>query len=105
MKFKETETILKAIAEETRLEILSYLTYDTFCVCELVSFLNMSQPSISQHLKKLRQVDLIIEEKRAKWVYYSLNKRHDLYPLVLHLTNKLPQVNSEVDEKRICCGA
>src|SRR5699024_2401857 len=77
------EKILKAIGEETRLQIISYLTIDSFCVCELVELLQMIQPSISQHLRRLRQVEVIMEERRGKWIFYCLNKEHKLYILVI----------------------
>jgi len=95
--FSEAERQLKAIAEETRLKIITYLTKDTLCVCELVALLNMSQPSISQHLKRLKQEDLILEERRGKWVYYSMNSKHPSYTLLLHLVGLLPPVNNHVE--------
>ncbi|MBU5267563.1 ArsR/SmtB family transcription factor [Virgibacillus proomii] len=106
--YSNAEKFLKAIGEETRLKIISCLTYDSFCVCELVELLQMSQPSISQHLKRLRQVEIILEERRGKWVFYSLNKEHELYTLFLHLISMLPPKTENiqsliVDGKRILC--
>lgn len=108
MDYADAERMLKAISEETRLKIISYLTIDSFCVCELVALLEMSQPSISQHLKRLRQENIILEERRGKWIFYSLNKEHKLYTLILHLTSMLPskQTNIQdfiVDGKRVLC--
>lgn len=108
LTYFNAEKFLKAIGEETRLKIISYLTQDSFCVCELVELLQMSQPSISQHLKRLRQVEIILEEKRGKWTFYSLNKEHELYTLILHLISTLPpktvNIQSLVMEgKRILC--
>lgn len=106
--FSQTEQYLKAVGEETRLKIVSYLTIDSFCVCELVELLEMSQPSISQHLRRLKQEEIIFEERRGKWVFYSLNREHDLYPLLLHLVSTLPPLESHINElvvegKRILC--
>src|SRR5699024_11482339 len=79
---------------------------DTFCVCELVEFLNMSQPSISQHLKRLRDAQIVIEEKRGKWNYYTLNKMHPQYTVLLHLISVLPPIEMKfVKENRIECGS
>src|SRR5699024_12651958 len=89
LTYSNAEKILKAIGEETRLKIISYLTIDSFCVCELVELLQMSQPSISQHLRRLRQVEIILEERRGKWIFYSLIKENELYTLVLHLISML----------------
>ncbi|MDY0410525.1 ArsR/SmtB family transcription factor [Virgibacillus soli] len=108
LTYSNAEQILKAIGEETRLKIISYLTIDSFCVCELVELLQMSQPSISQHLRRLRQVEIILEERRGKWIFYSLNKEHELYTLVLHLTSMLPSKNENiqsfvVEGRRVLC--
>src|SRR5699024_10242808 len=108
LTYSNAEKILKAIGEETRLKIISYLTIDSFCVCELIELLQMSQPSISQHLRRLRQVEVILEERRGKWIFYSLNQEHELYTLVLHLTCMLPSMqeiiqSSVVDGRRVLC--
>lgn len=108
LTFDEAEDCLKALGEETRLKMIAYLTLDSFCVCELVELLQMSQPSVSQHLRRLRQADIILEDKRGKWVFYSLNKDHKLYALLLHLVTTLPSLNGEirslvVEGKRILC--
>lgn len=92
MTFGETEFVLKALSEENRLKILAYLSIDTLCVCEIVELLNISQPQVSQHLRKLREVHLVKEERRGKWVYYSLNNTHPIYPVVLHIISTLPSV-------------
>src|SRR5699024_12321678 len=102
------EKMLKAISEETRLKIISYLTIDSFYVCEFVELLQISQPSISQHLRRLRHVEIILEERRGKWIFYSLNKEHELYTLVLHLTSMLPSKKEiiqsfVVEGRRVLC--
>jgi len=108
LTYSNAERFLKAIGEETRLKIISFLTQDSFCVCELVELLQMSQPSISQHLRRLRQSEIITEEKRGKWTFYSLNKEHELYTLVLHLISILPTKTENIqsliiDGKRVLC--
>jgi len=108
LTYSNAEKFLKAIGEETRLKIISYLTQDSFCVCELVELLQMSQPSISQHLRRLRQTEIILGGKKGKWTFYSLNKEHELYTFVLHLTSILPPKTENiqsliVDGKRVLC--
>ncbi len=101
MEYKNLENMLKAISDETRLRIISYLSKDSFCGCELVKFLDMSQPAVSQHLKRLREAGITKEEKRGKWVYYSLNKNHELYSFLLHIAGSLPFV--EISAERMTC--
>ncbi|WP_062110178.1 ArsR/SmtB family transcription factor [Bacillus niameyensis] len=102
MNIQKMEGVLKAISDESRLKILCFLSVDTFCGCELVDILELSQPAVSQHLKKLREVNLTNEEKRGRWVYYSLNKQHELYPFILHLVSLLPPL--EISSKRKTCN-
>lgn len=74
--------VLKLLGDKTRLTIISLLNKQECCVCELVELFDMSQPSISQHLRKLKDAGLIQEERRGQWIHYSLNKTSEFYPLI-----------------------
>jgi len=102
MEYKKMEMILKAMSDETRLKILSYLSKDTYCGCELVEFLQMSQPAVSQHLKRLREAGITQEEKKGRWVYYTLNKQHEMYPFLMHLVSLLPSLDVKEESRMIC---
>lgn len=70
-------TALKAVADPTRLQILAMIAASEdqeSCVCNLTEPLDLTQPTISHHLKKLAEVGLISGERRGTWVWYSLNK-------------------------------
>lgn len=65
--------LLKAIADPARLRLLSLvLSHEggEACVCDLLPFFDLSQPTISHHLKVLHEAGLLNREKRATWVYY-----------------------------------
>ncbi|WP_046225851.1 ArsR/SmtB family transcription factor [Paenibacillus dauci] len=64
---------LKLLGDKTRLTMLALLQQREWCVCEFVEIFNMSQPSISQHMRKLKTAHLVKEDRRGQWVYYSLN--------------------------------
>lgn len=64
----------KALGEPTRLKIIKMLSVQSMCVCELSEILDMLQPRVSQHLKILKDADLVKESKEGYWVYYSLDK-------------------------------
>ncbi|ESU71355.1 MULTISPECIES: ArsR/SmtB family transcription factor [Geobacillus] len=69
----------KLLGDRTRLAILALLKERDLCVCEMVDALNLSQPNVSQHLRKLKAGGLVHETRKGKWVYYSLNvedKKH-----------------------------
>ena len=72
---------LKAIADPHRLNILNFLLEpiqsccsreDGVCGCDLETFLGLSQPAVSHHMKLLVQAGFVRSEKRGKWVYYDL---------------------------------
>nr|WP_145163376.1 metalloregulator ArsR/SmtB family transcription factor [Paenibacillus terrae] len=72
-QIREMADKLKLLSDNTRLTILSLLKDREFCVCELVEILEVSQPAVSQHLRKLKSQGVVKESKRGQWVYYSLN--------------------------------
>ncbi|HUQ00588.1 MAG TPA: metalloregulator ArsR/SmtB family transcription factor [Aeromicrobium sp.] len=67
--------MLKAIADPVRLRLLSLVAAHEgreACVCELQDAFDLSQPTISHHLKVLHDSGLLDRSKRATWVYYSV---------------------------------
>jgi ArsR family transcriptional regulator len=72
-EFEELSSRFKALADPTRLAIVNRLaSRDAACVCEFNS-LGLAQPTISHHLRVLREAGLIeVSHKRGTWVYYRL---------------------------------
>jgi ArsR family transcriptional regulator, arsenate/arsenite/antimonite-responsive transcriptional repressor len=68
----------KGIGNEARYRILQALIKGDKTVTELVSIVDMSQPAISQHLKTLKESDLVLSQKIGQEVHYSLNAEHTL---------------------------
>ncbi|MDH5449842.1 MAG: metalloregulator ArsR/SmtB family transcription factor [Candidatus Bathyarchaeota archaeon] len=62
----------KALADETRLRILSLLEVREMCVCEVMVALDLTQPTASHHLGLLENAGLVKDRKEGKWVFYSL---------------------------------
>src|ERR1700685_1130856 len=63
----------KALADPTRVAIVNRLsTTDEVCVCDLTAAFELSQPTISHHLRILRAAGLIEAESRGTWAYYRL---------------------------------
>src|SRR5699024_6036051 len=90
--------ILKLLGNETRLTMLKILDDHVCCVCEFVEIFQASQPSISQHIRKLKDIGLVEEERRGQWIYYSINKDSEFYSLILKLLNLLPQQDEKLKE-------
>lgn len=70
---------LKLLGDKSRLTILALLKEQDLCVCDIKDLLEMSQPGISQHLRKLKSAGLVNEKRRGQWVYYSLNVQDKPY--------------------------
>ncbi len=69
----ELAGVFKALADPVRLRLLSLIATrggEEVCVCELTPQFDLSQPTISHHLKVLRAAGLIDCERRGTWVYY-----------------------------------
>ncbi len=67
-----TVELFKALADETRLRILSLLSSGELCVCEITRVLEIGQPKASRHMAVLRQAELVSDRREGMWVYYSL---------------------------------
>ena len=69
--------LLSALADHTRLAIVAMLADldEPLCVCEIVAQFELGQPTISHHLKILRDANIVTTEKRGLWVYYSINRQ------------------------------
>jgi ArsR family transcriptional regulator len=66
---------LKALSDPVRLRLLSVVASHTggeACVCDLSAGIELSQPTISHHLKVLRTAGLLDSERRGSWVYYRI---------------------------------
>jgi len=71
---KNTELIFKALSEKSRLQIVSVLLEKDSYIEELAQILDLSEPNISFHLKKLEEAELIISKKDQYYNIYSLKK-------------------------------
>jgi len=66
------ETVLKALADATRLRILGLLAAGEVCVCDLHDSLRLPQSKVSRHLAYLRRADLVATRRKGQWIYYRL---------------------------------
>lgn len=96
--------MFKLLGDKTRLTILALLHVQSLCVRELVDILHASQPSVSQHLAKLKMHGLVKENKKGPWVFYSINQ--ECSPLVNQILEQVPDLSSLVEQvKRRRLGA
>ncbi|PTM59933.1 ArsR/SmtB family transcription factor [Desmospora activa] len=93
MDIDKLAEIYKALGDKTRLRILSLLKAEERCVCELVEFLGISQPTVSQHMRRLKSVHLVKERRQGRWVYYSLDG--SAWPFFHFILESLPDPEQE----------
>ncbi|WP_409274125.1 ArsR/SmtB family transcription factor [Neobacillus sp. SCS-31] len=98
IEVEQASLVLKLLGDKTRLTIMALLTMRELCVCELLEVFDMSQPSISQHLRKLKDAGLVKEERKGQWIYYSINKNSDWYPLVENILPFVPEQTEKMEQ-------
>lgn len=72
--YKDRAKIFKAFCDENRLQILDMLKSGEKCACKLVDELNISQSTLSHHMKILCDAGIVKGRKDGKWVHYSLDE-------------------------------
>jgi len=68
--------LFKVLGDETRLEIVALLAAQgkELCVCEIEAHFDLGQPTVSHHLRLLREAGILRAERRGTWVYYQLER-------------------------------
>lgn len=70
---KKEAKFFKALADETRLQILALLSWrEELCVCDIMRVLGLTQSKASRHLRYLTQAGILEDERRGVWVNYRL---------------------------------
>jgi ArsR family transcriptional regulator, arsenate/arsenite/antimonite-responsive transcriptional repressor len=75
----ELTKFYKLLSDETRVRILMLLKEQNLCVCQLCGIMKETQPKISKHLAKLRDLNIIEDDRQKQFVFYSLSKDNDFY--------------------------
>lgn len=71
---KKTAVVFKAFCDENRIRILQLLLDGEKCACELLEKMNITQPTLSHHMKILCDSGVVSGRKDGKWMYYSISK-------------------------------
>ncbi|MCP4213329.1 MAG: winged helix-turn-helix transcriptional regulator [bacterium] len=108
----QIEQIFKALGDKNRLRILNMLTHEALCVCEITKILNLSQSTVSGHLRVLRDAGIVEDKKEGLWVEYRLSLASEFISDILDvLLDKLRSdprmrderaVASSTDRKVLC---
>jgi ArsR family transcriptional regulator len=87
------ELFFLALADRTRLRLLSLIGEDEVCVCFFVEVLKTNQPKISRHLAYLRKAGLVSTRRQGKWMHYRITP-----PTELHAKRIFDQVTAWLKE-------
>lgn len=71
---KRTAVIFKAFCDENRIKILQMLRSGEKCACKLLEDMNITQPTLSHHMKILCDSGIVRGRKEGKWMYYSISQ-------------------------------
>ena len=77
-RFAQMTRALKALADPTRVRILSLLAGGQVCVCHIHDALAIPQPTASRHLARLRRAGLVDSRREGTWMYYTLAAQPDV---------------------------
>ena len=76
LKLLDVAAILKVLGDPTRLKIIKILSDDKErCACELLATFDITQPTLSHHMKILNNFKLVKTKKAGVWNYYTLNRK------------------------------
>ena len=95
--------VLRALGDPTRLRIAAMLDREDepLCVCHIEARFHLSQPTISHHLRVLRDVALVTTERRGTWIHYALDR--DRIARIEGLAALLRAVPGIPRPRKACC--
>ena len=73
MDYTKKSLLFKAFGDPTRLKIIDMISCGELCACVILEEFNITQPSLSHHMKILCDCGLVNGRKEGKWTYYSLD--------------------------------
>jgi len=91
----------KILSDETRLRIIMLLYQEDLCVCEICGILDIPQPRISKNLSKLRDLNIVSDKRKEKFVFYSINKNNAIINHILsHVSDTITLYPMLLDDKK-----
>ena len=97
---KSMALIFKALCDENRIRIMKLLRTGEKCACKLLEELNISQPTLSHHMKILCDSEIVVGRKEGKWMHYSISTEGS--QIAKECLNELTTVNGNTEAKSCC---
>ena len=92
-KYKEYAKYFKALSDPNRLMIMDMLSCGELCACKILEKFNITQPTLSHHMKVLCDCGLVNGRKEGKWMYYALDEN-----VVLDFRSFLTDITSDKED-------
>ena len=98
--YSDATVVAKALSDESRLRILKMLQEGELCACRILEHFNITQPTLSYHMKILTDSGLVTGRRDGAWVHYRLNRER-----LMLLTNMAAEFCAGLDEESAagCC--
>lgn len=89
-KYIEKAEIFKVLSDSNRLQIIDMLSCGELCVCKMLERFDITQPTLSHHLKVLSDSGIVTSRKEANWIHYKLNdeKMKELTEFLQFISNE-----------------
>ena len=100
MDERKTALIFKAFCDENRIRILKMLRSGEKCACKILEELNVTQPTLSHHMKILCDSGIVVGRKEGKWMHYSISK--DGATVASELLKELTSPSCDCENKSCC---
>lgn len=71
--YADFAALFKALSDETRLKIIDMLSCGELCACDILKPFNITQPTLSYHMKILTECGIVNADRRGAWMHYTLN--------------------------------
>ena len=75
--------VFKLLSDSTRLRVVMILAQEELCVCQITGILKIPQPKVSKCLSKLRDMNLAVDERRDKFVFYRLRSDQPVFASII----------------------
>lgn len=100
MNERKMALIFKAFCDENRIRILKMLTSGEKCACKMLEELNVTQPTLSHHMKILCDSGVVVGCKEGKWMHYSISEEGS--KVASGLLKELTSIDCGCENKSCC---
>ncbi len=102
MDDKKAALIFKAFCDENRIKIIKSLRTGEKCACKLLEEINVTQPTLSHHMKILCEAGVVVGRKEGKWTHYSISEKGA--EQAKECLEQLTRLDFECEKKPCCEG-